>query len=225
MSMLGVITARGGSKRLPGKNITNLGGKPLIAWSIEVGLKTCDRLVVSTEDDKIKQVSLACGAEVVDRPESLAQDNSSSLPVVLHAAKVCPGYDTVLLLQPTSPFRTEDDVNAAIKLLAYQQADSVVSVIEFPSLNTLFTLGHGSRMRSIESGTIYTPNGAIYLITMSHLLGGGDWYGPNAYGIIMPFERSIDIDTHADFDAAAAMLDGEGRPSFSTDRKIAASAV
>jgi CMP-N,N'-diacetyllegionaminic acid synthase len=220
MSMLGVITARGGSKRLPNKNIKELGGKPLIAWSIEVGLATCDKLVVSTDSPAIAEVSIKHGAEVLMRPNSLSHDDTSSLAVVVHAMQSFPNFDNVLLLQPTSPFRTVADVREAVGLMDYVRADSIVSVVEFPNMAALFSLGHGSRMLPMAPGAVYTPNGAIYLTTMPHLMHGGDWYGVGAYGLVMPRERSIDIDTHADFDAAVAMLDDDGKFKAFTNKKI-----
>ena len=216
MKVLGVITARGGSKRLPNKNTAMLGGKPLIAWSIEVGLKCCDYLVLSTDSEFIAGVAEQNGCEhVIMRPPELRGD-ADHVDVVIHAAEMAArehgDFNAVMLLQPTSPFRTEEDCNKAQKVMIETSADSVISVIEFPRHDTLFTLGHAGRMRGThESDTIYTPNGAIYLIKWEHLIEKGDWYGAHAYAYVMPPERSLDIDTHADFEAARATLDDEGQ--------------
>jgi CMP-N-acetylneuraminic acid synthetase len=219
MRILGVIPARGGSKRLPNKNIADLGGKPLIAWSIEVGLATCAELFVSTDEQTIAGVSRSLGVKVIDRPRELATDDATSMSVVLHATRFVrehhfAHWDAVLVLQPTSPFRTADDVRATIDLFERNHADSVISLVRYPKEDALFKLGLASRMRPAENGawtteTIYMPNGAVYLIGMEHLLRGGDLYGPYAYGYVMPPERSLDIDTHADIDAARAMLNGQ----------------
>jgi len=199
MKVLGVITARGGSKRLPNKNTAMLGGKPLIAWSIDVGKKVCDHLVLSTDSEFISGVAQQHDCDVIMRPPELRGD-ADHVSVVIHAAEI------------TSPFRTEDDCRKAKQVMIDTSADSVISVIEFPQQDTLFTLGHANRMRSAsERDMVYTPNGAIYLIKWDHLLENGDWYDPHAYAYVMPPERSLDIDTHADFEAARAMLDDEGR--------------
>lgn len=208
MKTLGIVTARGGSKRLPNKNTAMLGGKPLIAWSIEVGRKVCHHLVVSTDSHFIAGVAEQLGCKVVMRPPELCGD-SDQIAVVIHAAKNAADgpYNAVMLLQPTSPFRSVEDCEAAKQKMIDTDADSVISVIEFPKAETLFTLGHAERLRNTsETDIVYTPNGAIYLIKWDHLLDGGDWYGLHTYAYVMPPERSIDIDTHADFEAAKAMI-------------------
>lgn len=230
MKILGIVPARGGSKRLPGKNIADLGGQPLIKWSIDVGVETCAHVVVSTDDGDIKRMSVACGSWVVTRPARLAGDDSPSEPAIAHAVEEMrwlfpqETWDAVLVLQPTSPFRTADDVRGAVDVMERTGADTVISVVSFPKRDTLFTVGHAGRLRPVENGHVWTPNGAIYLIKMDHLLGGGEWYGDHAYSCVMPPERSLDIDTHADLDAARAML-ADGRFSPATNKKIAAPAV
>jgi CMP-N-acetylneuraminic acid synthetase len=210
MKVLGVVTARGGSKRLPNKNLALLGGKPLIAWSIEVGLATCHHVVTTTDSQEIADAAAKAGSAVVMRPKELARDDTPSEPVVRHAASLAHGgpYNAVLLLQPTSPFRVADDVRAAIRIMDSMRADSVISVVEFGTAGYLFMLGHAGRLRDMTvEGDTYTPNGAIYLIKWECLFAGESWYGPHAYGYVMPKDRSIDIDTHADFEAAKAMLE------------------
>lgn len=211
MKVLGVVTARGGSKRLPNKNLALLGGKPLIAWSIEVGIETCHEVMTTTDSPEIAELAAKLGSAVLMRPEELAGDDTLSEPVVIHAACKADGgpYDAVLLLQPTSPFRTVEDVNKAIEVMDRTGADSVLSMVEFRTPGYLFGLGHAGRLRdmSLHSAT-WTPNGAIYLIRWDFLMEGGYWYGDHAYGYVMPLERSLDIDTHADFDAAKELLEG-----------------
>src|SRR5258705_2920074 len=148
MKVLGVITARGGSKRLPNKNTAMLGGKPLIAWSIEVGLATCHHLVLSTDSEFIAGVAKQHGCKVIMRPPELCGD-ADHVSVVIHAAMNAEygPYNAVLLLQPTSPFRTVDDCEKAKQKMIATNADSVISVTEFPKSDTLFTLGHADRMR------------------------------------------------------------------------------
>lgn len=224
VKILGVVTARGGSKRLPNKNLALLGGKPLIAWSIEVGLATCHHVVTSTDDPEIAKVAAELGSEVLMRPEELARDDSPSESVVVHAASQARGgpYSAALLLQPTSPFRDERDVVASLKIMEDTSADSVISVVRFPKDDTLFTLGHANRLRGMadQANAVYTPNGAIYLIRWDYLMGGETWYGNHAYAYVMPPERSLDIDTHADFEAAMAMLDSDGKFVPYTNKKV-----
>lgn len=215
MRVVGVITARGGSVRVPNKNIADLGGKPLIEWTIRAALETCDVTVVSTDSPTIAGVAISAGALVVSRPPDLSGD-APHLDVVRHAVKermnAIPGeaakFDVVALLQPTSPFRSADDVRAALAMYEDRKADAVISVVRFPKEDSLFSVSADTdRMRPwTEQGTIYTPNGAIYLIGTKRLLDGHDWYSGAVYGYIMPPERSLDIDTHSDLDAARAKV-------------------
>lgn len=212
MKVLGIITARGGSKRIPGKNLAELGGRPLIAWTIGAALASCDRVIVTTDDMQTASAAYAGGVHaVINRPPELCGDDVPSLPVVRHAAETQKDitlFDIVALLQPTSPFRLPGDVTAAVELFQQRRALAVVSVVPFVNQNALFSVAHDTdRMRPwSEPGTIFTPNGAIYLIDTGHLLNGGDWYPPTgAYGYVMPPERSLDIDTHSDLDAARVM--------------------
>lgn len=210
MKILGVVTARGTSRRLPNKNLAILGDKPLIAWSIEVGLATCHHLVTTTDSPEVADVAASLGSAVVVRPDELSGDEVASEPVVRHAASQALGgpYNAVLLLQPTSPFRTVEDVRGAVEVMDRTMADVVVSVVKFEERGHLFGLGYAGRLCDLSHAeTTYTPNGAIYLVRWDHLMDGGDWYGDHAYGYVMPTERSLDIDTHADFEAAKAMLD------------------
>lgn len=118
--ILAIIPARGGSKGLPRKNIRELAGKPLIAWTIEAGRKSkyIDRLIVSSEDFEIIEVAKKYGAEIpFVRPKHLAEDESLGLDPVFHALRELPGYDIVVLLQPTSPLRLTEDIDACIEQL------------------------------------------------------------------------------------------------------------
>ena len=133
--VIAVIPARGGSKGIPRKNIRPLLGKPLIAYTIEAALKSkrIDRVVVSTEDEEIAEISQRWGAEVVRRPEELARDDSPSVDTILHAVdwfeEQGERFDIVVMLEATSPLRKEDDLDNAIGLLIknLDKADSLVS--------------------------------------------------------------------------------------------------
>lgn len=188
--LIAIITARGGSKRLPGKNIKIISGKPLIAWTIKVALKVkeINRVIVSTEDVTITGIAKSYGAEVPFlRPSELAEDNTPSIDVVIHAIKEL-GLnedDYILLLQPTSPLRTSEDIENTISIMHTHKPDAVVSTTE---------------------GT-EKPNGALYLNRVRSLLESRSFYpSGKTRWYIMPTERSIDIDTEDDFDRAEHIL-------------------
>lgn len=201
---LGLIPARSGSERLPGKNTIDLGGQPLIAWTIKVAKESAlfDRLVVSTDDHGVAAVARSYHCEVIDRPKEIAQADSDSISVVRHA---CAGMAVgeICLLQPTSPFRSMADIDNSLKLLNTTEGDAVVSVTHAPN-DLVFDLGLGNRLRPKQN--VMVCNGAIYWITAKHLRDGGDWYNGVTYAYYMPKERSLDIDTKADLERARAYL-------------------
>ena len=137
---LSIIPARGGSKGIPNKNIVNIAGKPLIQYTIEAALnsKSLHSLIISTDDKKIAEVGKNCGVEIpFMRPAKLARDDTPAIDVVLHALdwlKENDSYepDAVVLLQPTSPLRTEKHIDEAIQLFVEENADTVVSIVEVP---------------------------------------------------------------------------------------------
>lgn len=213
--VVALITARGGSKSIPGKNIAPAGGKPLIAWTIAaaLGSRFVQRTLVSTDDEQIADVARRYGAEVPFlRPAELAQDNSPHVPVALHAldwlsrsAGLSPDY--LLLLQPTSPLRTSTDIDGAVELALEKGAGSVVSVCEtfsHPYLTKTVTAdgtladfvtppeGYLARQKFPK---VYVLNGAIYLIRPALLAEHGSFVAPGSLAYIMPQERSLDVDT------------------------------
>jgi CMP-N-acetylneuraminic acid synthetase len=176
-TFLAVIPARGGSKRLPRKNVLDLAGKPLIAWTIEAAKqsKYIDHFVVSTDDQEITDVSKQFGAEVLTRPGELATDTASSVDVVLHSINAQQKqYDYVILLQPTSPLRTAQHIDEAIELLFEKNANAIISVCETDHSplwsNTLHEDGNMDNFireevkgkRSQDLPTYYRLNGAIF---------------------------------------------------------------
>jgi len=176
-SVLGLIPARGGSKGIPRKNIKNLYGKPLIAWTIDAALnaRCLDAVVVSTEDEEIAQISTECGATVpFMRPKELAQDKSLRNEVVLHALREMPKYDYVVLLQPTSPLRQSLHIDEAFQLMLERKAQTCVSVVEqHPSPYWMFVADERERLRPLLQQPVqtnrqglpkvYALNGAIYI--------------------------------------------------------------
>jgi CMP-N,N'-diacetyllegionaminic acid synthase len=224
---LAVIPARGGSKAIPHKNIKPLAGKPLIAWTIEAALhcRKLSRLIVSTDDPEIAKVALQWGAEVPFlRPAELARDESSSLSVVLHLIhwfeeQGLPAPEHVLLLQPTSPFRTTEDIEAAIELAGSPKADAVVSVCEAKVHPFLckriredgmladFIPSNMDYERRQDLPPAYNLNGAIYLNRCETLLGEGTFLPRNTLPYVMPPERSLDLDTLLEWHLAELMLE------------------
>jgi CMP-N,N'-diacetyllegionaminic acid synthase len=231
MKVLGIITARGGSKGVPGKNLKLLGGRPLLAYSVEAATDTpLDRLICSTEDPKIAEVARELGCEVpFMRPAELARDETPHLPVIEHAVRWMrehAGYspDAVVILQPTSPLRTAADIAAALRMLELSGADSVVSVSEVSAHShpmrmlrvdangeaTLFVTGDPVRKRINRRQDLpqaWMMNGAVYAFRTG-LLDGPEpsLYGNRVVAYPMPHERAISIDTPEDWDEAEQAL-------------------
>jgi CMP-N-acetylneuraminic acid synthetase len=185
----------------------------LIAWTIQAALRcpAVDRVVVSTDDDEIAHVAREHGAETpFMRPGELARDETPTMPVVIHALQELAeqGYvpGAVILLQPTSPLRTSDDIGAAIALARERSADSVVSVtpaLSHPHLAKRITpagvlkdfIPHPEVERRQDLEPVYALNGAIYLARREQLMAKQTFYGPMTYAYVMPPERSLDVDT------------------------------
>jgi N-acylneuraminate cytidylyltransferase len=231
MRALGIITARGGSKGVPGKNLKLLGGKPLIHYSIEAANDTpLERLILSTEDPKIAEVARSLGCDVpFMRPAELARDETPHLPVIQHAVQWLidhQGYraEAVVILQPTSPLRSSADIAAALRMLELSGADSVVSVNEVPAhahpmrmlhvddggFATLFVNGQPVRRRINRRQDLpqaWLMNGAVYACRPDVLFGASpSLYGDRVVAYPMPIERSISIDNPEDWQAAEHAL-------------------
>lgn len=223
--ILAIIPARGGSKRLPHKNILKLKDKPLIAWSIESAKnsKYIDKLILSSDDEKIIDVAKKFGCEVpFVRPKELAQDETRSIDVVLHALKTLKeSYDYVILLQPTSPLRTTQDIDEAIELCFEKKATSIIGVCEMEHsplwANTLdetmsmenFLDDRYNNSRSQDLPTFYRINGAFYMSKVESVLKDETFFvKENIFAFLMSQEHSVDIDTKLDFVVAEAVLKG-----------------
>ena len=221
MKVLGIIPARGGSKGVPRKNIRLLAGKPLIVYTIETALAShLSEVIVSTDDEEIADVARKAGVRVPFlRPAELSGDAAKSIPVAQHALEFMEKangiqYDACMLLQPTAPFRTVDDINKALDILAGSGADSVISVQDVEAF-------HPARMKYLENGRLIDPpfceayenqarqelrpmyirNGAIYL-TRRDVLLNDSYKGKDCRALVMSTERSVNIDTVHDFDYA-----------------------
>src|SRR5882672_8165556 len=192
MKVLGLIPARIGSERLPRKNLLVLGGKPLLQWTIDVAKESMifTDIVVSTDAHEISSLAKASDVTPLIRQASLADSNAPMLPVVRHAANNFKA-DIIVLLQPTSPFRSVADIRGSLELMKSSGGDAVISV-GVPEPDYCFERRHAQRLR--EAKNIVVANGALYLITREHLMVG-DWYNGVTYAYEMPPERSLDIDT------------------------------
>jgi len=201
MKVLGVIPARGGSKRLPKKNLLELGGKPLVKWTLDTAIQSgvFDHLYVSTEDHEIGAVA---GEYWWKRTSELAKDTSSTMSVLLDIVSRH-NVDVTCILQPTSPFRTVEDIKNSLSMLKEYQADSVISTTDAPS-DLAFQVRWANRLESLPN--IVVPNGALYWLTTKALDRGETWYSGRVYGYPMPKDRSIDIDTEADLEIARHLL-------------------
>lgn len=207
-SILGIVTARGGSKRLPGKNLMLLDGKPLIAWTVtEAGKsKYLDKLVISSEDQNILTTAKEYGAEVpFVRPDDLARDETSSIDVVWHVInQLNAAFDYILLLQPTSPLRTVKDIDGCIEFGIGKNAPSVVGVnqLEKPA-NWLYEIDSENKIspliKSVDVVSAFVVNGALYLTEINWLKKTGKFISSETLGFVMPRNHSVDIDTMEDF--------------------------
>lgn len=214
---LGIIPARSGSKGLQGKNIKDLNGKPMIAYSIEAAKNSniFDDIIVSTDSQEYANISLEYGASIPFlRPEYLSTDTATTNDVVEYTIKelknVGKEYDYFMILQPTSPLRTFEDIVGAVNLLFEKGGNSVVSVCEAEHsplyMNTLDEslcmngfLAKDIRTRRQELPKYYRLNGAIYICDVSYFLRYKYFYGEKSYAYIMDKKRSIDIDDELDF--------------------------
>lgn len=216
MTAIAIIPARGGSKGIPGKNIIDFCGQPLIDWTIDAALHSgCfDLVVVSTDDADIANASREAGADVLMRPAAISGDDASSMSAVLH---VLDHYaaDTVALLQPTSPLRTADDIAACFDLHA-TTGRPVVSVT--PAKPWLFTATDGELTPAIpvaqqrQAAEMVAPNGAVYVVSAKALKDGRTWWD-NPAPYLMPQERSVDIDTPFDLLVARSAFKPPYRPA------------
>lgn len=215
MRTLAVIPARAGSKGVPGKNKRNFLGKPLAAWAIECGQRTCDRVTVTTDDPDILELAERYGVNALPRPSDLAQDDTPMLDVLRHvlAMEEPKRPDAIVLLQPTQPLRRDEQVERALAVLTQRKGvDSVVSVVQIPAhlspdyavsiegdllrLNTPTTRRQDCRPAYYRDGTVYAIRAGI--------LARGAMYG-RAVPLVIPAEDSCSIDTEADWKTAERM--------------------
>jgi CMP-N-acetylneuraminic acid synthetase len=228
MSVLAVISARGGSKRVPGKNLRLLGGKPLVAWSIESGLgaREVARLVVSSEDPAILDIARQYDERLaLERPAALAADESPSIDTVRHALATLEAqgegpFELLALLQPTTPFGRSEDLDAAVHLAKASGADSVVSVSRVFHLHPAkfkrlegdrllpYAEEEAGRMAYQQLSAVYVRNGFCY-VSRRHVIetpGNTSVIGTDCRAIVMDEQRSVDINTEMDLKYAEFLL-------------------
>ncbi len=227
--VLAVIPARGGSKGVPRKNIRPVCGKPLIAYTIETALAAKHllyRVIVSTDDDEIAAMAQQWGAEVpFIRPSELADDRVPMIPVLQHAARFVEKQDQirldwVLLLQPTDPFRTVEDIAAALVLGQQGSCDSVISVVQVFAVHPILMKRiegdqllpycieekEGTRRQDYQPAA-YMRNGAIYLTRRDVLLERHSIWGDVIRPYIMPPERSVGVDSELDMKLVEILME------------------
>ncbi len=230
MNILGVIPARGGSKGIPNKNLAPLCGRPLLAYTADA-VKASTRLtrtIVSTDDERIAESATSLGLEVpFMRPASLAADEAPMLPVLQHAidAMASSGFNTdiVVLLQPTSPLRRAEHIDAAIDWLERVRGDSVVSVVEVPhqfNPASVMKLDDGllkpfldgpTATRRQDKPRLFARNGPAVLAVHARVIRQGSLYGHETWPLLMSPEDSLDIDSASDMKLAEFLLSGVGR--------------
>jgi CMP-N,N'-diacetyllegionaminic acid synthase len=226
LKVLAIIPARGGSKGLPGKNIINLAGKPLIAWTIEVAKqsKFIDKLILSSDDEEIISVAKKYGCDVpFKRPAELALDSTPGIDPILHAMKEFPEFDLVICLQATSPLRNSADIDGAIEMCIMQNSPSCISVspaeqspywmFKLDNQNVMMPLLSldSTVVRRQDLPPVYTLNGAVYVAKSEWIKKTKSFLSDETTGFIMPVERSIDIDTELDLQIASYILEKEHR--------------
>ena len=227
--ILTVIPARGGSKGIPRKNIKDLAGKPLLAYTAEAALnsKRLGRIILSTDDDEIKKVGYSLGLEVpFDRPSELAQDYSTGTLVIQHAVRTfeelehyCP--EVIVVLQPTSPLRTSKHIDDALEIFQKNKADSLVSVTEVPHnmnpysvmklekdgmVKPFLNYDENKNLRQMKP-KFYARNGAaIYICTYECLMKKNSLFGKTTLPYFMNKEDSLDLDDEVDWQMTELVL-------------------
>ena len=218
MKYLAIIPARGGSKRLPNKNILNLNGNPLIAYTIEAAKnsKYINDILVTSDSEKILDIAKKFNVKIIKRPDYLASDTATTFDAIKHAIEnINDNYEYVVLLQPTSPLRNGKHIDEAVELLEKKNADAVISVCETEHSplwsNTLpknldmsnFLKDEVKNKRSQDLPKYYRLNGAIYICKTNRFLKEKTFFiKDNIFAYVMDRKSSVDIDDEIDFELA-----------------------
>ncbi len=242
MRVLGVITARGGSKGIARKNLANLHGKPLLTYTADaaLGAKRLDRVILSTEDEEIAQTGRDAGVEVpFMRPRELASDEAPTLPVLQHAVQWVEQsgdyFDAICLLQPTTPLRRAEDIDACVSLLERTGADAVVTVLPVPSdfnPHWVYSVDEDGYLRIAtgedspiprrqELPAAYHREGSVYVTRRDVLVEGNSLYGKRLVGQLVDQGHSVNIDTPEDLARAESMIATlKKEPNSSANRRL-----
>jgi len=225
-SILCLIPARGGSKGLPQKNIKDLCGKPLIAWSIETALRSkyIDEVIVSTDDEDIAKAASKFGALIpFMRPKELAADGSKTMDVILHAIhyfeKAGKIFDIIVLIEPTSPLRETSDIDQALEnLISTEQAESIVGIAKVENTHPAFLIKLKDKflrpylsdefkiLRRQEIDDLYFYEGSLYISYTKSLQVRKNFYHEKTLGYIVPKWKSFEVDDIVDFVIIEAIL-------------------
>ena len=236
MRILGIIPARGGSKSIPLKNIVEVCGIPLIAYSIKsaIGSKLLEDLIISTDSLEIAKVAKKYGGSVPFlRPSEIATDSASSVDVVRHALKFMERskgvvYDACMLLQPTNPLRSSSQIDQAINLFATTKLDSVVSMVNVGAMHPhrMYGLAENGILEPFVKNLdnpmlprqqlppIYIRSGDIYLTSRDVVLNGADLIGKKSLGLIVKPEDTINIDSETDLVVARSLIKSRKNSNF-----------
>lgn len=214
MRVMALIPARGGSVRLKGKNTETINGRTLVELAIRQA-QACEmidnrNIVVTSDSVLVREIAQRCGADIVVRPAHLSQGNNVIQHVQQHAYEQFTErnnltFDAIVLLQPTSPMRTPEDIQGALQLFKTSGADAVVSVTEGAD-DVAFQVRHARRLERIPHCVVC--NGAVFVLSVAAMQAGLHWFSPAAhlYGYEMPKDRSLDIDTQQDLEIARRLM-------------------
>ena len=220
-SVTAVIVGRGGSRGLPGKNVADIAGRPMISWSVVAaqGSRFIDTVATSSDDRKILDAAADAGCKhLIERPAELASDEASVHDTVLHALDAIDGRDgLVVLLQATSPLRISDDIDACLQACVDAGAPAAVTVVpaskppqwmfridESKTLLPLMTEALSNRRQ--DSELVYSLNGAVYVADISWYRKHQKFIDASTVGVVMPPERSIDVDMQFDLVIARTLI-------------------
>jgi CMP-N-acetylneuraminic acid synthetase len=219
MSRIAIIPARGGSKRIPNKNIKSFHGKPILAYSIEAALNSqqIDKVIVSTDDEKVTEISKSYGLEVIERPAAESSDSAPARDVIRHGIARLQHFKNLIYLQPTSPLRHPNTIDDALMMFNKSNNGSLVSVnATAKPLDWMFTLSKSNQLvpqtreKSLnrqEALPLYVLNGAIYISNLVELIKNDfNLVRNDSIGFVMSKVESIDIDDQFDFEVAEHFL-------------------
>ena len=209
--VIGVVPARAGSQRLPGKNVRPMAGKPMIQWTFDAARASTvlDRIVVTSDDEVVLALARASGLEAIHRPDALAGAKSSVIDAIEHALRHVGGnWDYVVLLQPTSPLRISADIDEAVALCDSRSAPAVISVSRLHKPASFHDRldGQGVMQGPPDLESTVVINGAVYVGRPERLFADGTFRCSEALAIVTPFARGWDVDELADFLACEAYL-------------------